>query len=295
MEATHRFAFEAIGTSWEIQTSRPLTDDLREGVTDRIEVFDAIYSRFRPHSLVPEMAMADRGGVFRFPPEAAALFDLYDRLHAATSGAVDPLVGRDLDLLGYDADYTLQPDVPAIARYARERRTWASDIERHGSTITTHRPVVLDVGAAGKGLLVDIVAGMLRDARFEAFVVDAGGDLIHHGETPLEVGLEHPTAPDMAVGIATLKNRALCASGINRRAWRDAHHVLDARTGVPTRDVVATWAVATDAMTADGLATALFFVSSDRLAQSFQFAAMRVFADGRAVVDPAFPGKMFEE
>ena len=37
------------------------------------------------------------------------MFDLYDRLVAATDGAVDPLVGRQLELLGYDPTYSLTP------------------------------------------------------------------------------------------------------------------------------------------------------------------------------------------
>jgi thiamine biosynthesis lipoprotein len=121
----HSFAFEAIGTSWEIQTARPLSEDTRQGMLDRIEAFDVVYSRFRPDSLAAEMSRAETGGVFRFPADAVRLFDfdLYDRLHTATSGAADSLVGRDLELLGYDAAYTLRPDVPAIARYSMERRT----------------------------------------------------------------------------------------------------------------------------------------------------------------------------
>ncbi len=60
---------------------------------------------------------------------------------------------------------------------------------------------------------------------------------------------------------------ALCASATNRRAWGDGlHHVLDARTGVPVRSVVATWAVGADAMRADAIATALFFEGGPELA-----------------------------
>ena len=57
-----------------------------------------------------------------------------------------------------------------------------------------------------------------------------------------------------------LRDGALAASAVNRRAWGDGlHHVIDALTGLPTASVVATWALAPDALHADGLATALFF------------------------------------
>jgi FAD:protein FMN transferase len=286
-----KFESDAIGTSWEIGTPNPLAASLQRRILDRIERFDATYSRFRADSLVARIATADTGGRFELP-DAVPLFDLYDRLHAATGGAVDPLVGRDLELLGYDRTYSLQHDPLAIARYSHERRNWRKDVVRHGSSIAARRPVVVDVGAAGKGYLVDIVADILRTEGLDAFVVDGSGDLLHAGQTPLDVGLEHPSDPGLVIGVAHLNGRALCASAVNRRAWGPFHHVVDGRTGVPVRDVIATWVVADDAMTADGLATALFFTSADRLTASFRFSFVRMFADGRAEISPNFDGEL---
>ena len=112
--------------------------------------------------------------------------------------------------------------------------------------------------------------------------------------SPLRIGLEHPFDARLAIGVAHLKNRALCASAVNRRAWGDGlHHVIDGRTGIPARDVVATWVVADDAATADGLATALFFVPAERLAPAFRFSWVRMFADGRAEISADFDGELF--
>jgi thiamine biosynthesis lipoprotein len=288
-----KFTFDAIGTSWEIDAPQPLASSLRQAILERIERFDTAYSRFRSDSLVTRIASASDGGRFRFPDDAPALLDLYDRLYVATSGAVDPLIGRDLELLGYDPHYTLTHDPIAIARHSHERPTWKADIQRHGPVVVTQRPVVIDVGAAGKGYLVDIVAEMLRNEGMDAFVVDGSGDLIHAGSEPLNVGLEHPLDPTLAIGVARVKGRALCASASNRRCWGAFHHVLDGRTGVPVRDVIATWVVADDALTADGLATALFFTDAERLAASFEFSFVRMFADGRAEISPNFDGELF--
>ncbi|NTJ11536.1 FAD:protein FMN transferase [Rhizobium lusitanum] len=288
-----KFEFDAIGTSWEIDTLKPLAVALQRCILDRIERFDACYSRFRTDSLVARIAAANTGGTFEFPDDSIRLFDLYDRLHVMTHGAVDPLVGRDLELLGYDAEYSLRHDPLAIARYSQERRSWAVDVARRGSRITTQRPVVIDLGAAGKGYLVDIVADILRSAGNREFVVDGGRDLVHAGLKPLDVGLEHPSDPGLVIGIAHLDGRALCASAINRRAWGQFHHIIDARTGVPVRDVIATWVIANDAMTADSLATALFFTAPDQLSEVFQFSFARMFADGRAESSPNFDGELF--
>ncbi|MFC8626876.1 FAD:protein FMN transferase [Streptomyces anulatus] len=292
---TSRFAFDAIGTQWRVETEAPLDQDVRQHILDRAERFDATYSRFRPDSLVSRIASAPEGGRFTFPDDSLALFDVYDRLFAATDGAVDPLVGRDLELLGYDAAYTLRPAPEAVrAEHARDRPTWAADVGRDGPCVLTRRPVVIDVGAAGKGYLVDLLSAVLDGAGYTGFVVDASGDLLHRGRRATRVGLENPFAARQVIGVAEVRDRALCASGVNRRSWGDGlHHVLDARTSVPADRVVATWVVAERAACADGLATALFFTGAGRLAQSFDFTCVRVRSDGRAEISPDFPGELF--
>jgi FAD:protein FMN transferase len=289
-----RFTFDAIGTTWEIDTPSPLEMLARRRILGRIERFDVTYSRFRPDSLVSRIASSPEGGCFTFPEDATALFELYDRLHTCTEGAVDPLVGRDLELLGYDRTYSLTPDMAGLQCHSRARPRWSKDVRREGPSLLTQRPLVVDVGAAGKGYLVDIVACILREEGLSSFLVDASGDLLHSGASPLRIGLEHPFDAGLAIGVAHLKDRALCASAVNRRAWGDGlHHVIDGRTGVPVSDVVATWVVADDAATADGLATALFFVPADRLAHGFRFSWVRMFADGRAEVSADFDGELF--
>jgi thiamine biosynthesis lipoprotein len=291
---TSRFEFDAIGTFWQIDTPVPLGAEVRDRVLDLVEHFDGVYSRFRHDSLVTRIAEAAEGGTFCFPSDAAPMFDLYDRLHEGTDGAVDPLVGRDLELLGYDSDYSLGADEKAIASTAVERQVWCRDVKREGATITTRRPLVIDVGAVGKGRLVDLVAGLLTEDGFEDFIVDGGGDICHRGRSKLDVGLEHPLDPALVIGIADVSGNSICASASNRRNWGDGlHHVLDGRTGRPTGDIIATWAIAPDTATADGLATALFFGPSERLMTAFDFAFVRMFADGRVEVSDNFDGEVF--
>jgi thiamine biosynthesis lipoprotein len=194
--------FSAIGTQWRIDTERPLEPDTHGELAALIDGFDRTFSRFRDDTLVTRMARSTPGGRFEFPAPAAGLFDLYDRLVDVSHGAVDPLIGRRLELLGYDATYGLRP---AANRELNDERAqparWRADVDRHGTTLTTRRPVVLDVGAAGKGYLVDLVAELLVSHGHDAYVVDAGGDLRHRGDTPLRVGLEHPGDPQRVVGV----------------------------------------------------------------------------------------------
>ncbi len=154
-------------------------------------------------------------------------------------------------------------------------------------------PATIDVGALGKGRLVDLVADVLAEYLDGDLIVDASGDLAVRG-TSVRVGLEHPYDPTRAIGVVSVQNAALCASAINRRAWGDGlHHVLDARTGAPVRAYAATWALADTAMRADALATALFFDGGPELAASWDAAWVRMSTDGRVEWSPGFPGEIF--
>ena len=283
----HAWTFEAIGTAWQIDTREPLPDDVQADVLGCIEEFDRTWSRFRDDSLVT--AIARGAGEWELPDHADRLLGFYDDLHDATAGAVNPLVGRTLSDLGYDASYSLTATSAPAAVPA-----WDS-VSRNGRMIVTIEPVLLDVGAAGKGLLVDEVSSIISRHTLQ-FTVDASGDIYHGGTTPIRVALEHPADPTRAVGIAELDPEdTLCASATNRRAWGDGlHHVLDARTGRPTSDVVATWVVvAQSCMWADGLATAHFFAEPQMLMDRFQHEYVRMHADGRIEWSPDFPGEIF--
>ncbi|MCU1414994.1 MAG: FAD:protein transferase [Microbacteriaceae bacterium] len=279
--------FAAIGTSWSIETPDILDAALVTRVEGRIEEFDRTWSRFRSDSLVS--TVAESGGSYDFPADAPQLFDLYDELFRATDGAVTPLVGRGLETLGYDREYSLTPTGPAAPA-----DDWSAEVSRRGSRLITDAPVLIDVGAAGKGYLVDLVGELLTDAGVREFVIDASGDLLVSVASPRRIALEHPFDPSLAIGVVTMSRGSICASGSNRRVWGSGlHHILDGRTGEPTRDIVATWAIADAALVADGLATALFFADPAVLAETFEFEYVRLFASGRAESSPAFPGELF--
>lgn len=252
----------------------------------RCEGFDKQWSRFRDDSLVARIA--ESPGTWRLPDDAPPLLELYRRLYEATGGAVSPLVGRALEQLGYDRSYSLRPAGP-VAPIPR----WEDAIAWDGETLTTLAPVVLDIGAAGKGRLVDLVAEVLRGSGVLGFTIDASGDILHAGASPLRVGLEHPLDPSRAIGIAVVDGGAICASASNRRSWPGAHHIVDALTGVPTGRVIATWALARDAAVADGVATALFFADPEALGVEFEVEWVRMMHDQTVQSSAGFPGELF--
>jgi FAD:protein FMN transferase len=274
-QARVRVRFAAIGTAWTLDIFEHLDDkraqEVEAAVRGRIAQFDRCYSRFRDDSLVARMAR--EAGAYELPPDARPLLDLYQEIYALTDGAVTPLVGQLLSDAGYDAQYSLRPG------QLRRSPRWEDTLEYAWPRLVLRQPALMDVGAAGKGYLVDVVAAVLREHNVRAFCVDAGGDMTYQNPAGgvLRVGLEHPTAADQAIGVAELApGHSLCGSAGNRRAWGTFHHIIDPRTLDSPKHLHAMWVVAPTTLLADMLATCLFFVSPERLKRyTFEYALVR--------------------
>lgn len=280
--------FEAIGTPWTIDTPVTLPEGLKQAISTRIDEFDRTYSRFRGDSLVSQVAT--RPGDYSFPPDIVDLFSLYESLYRATRGALTPVVGHALSHWGYDAQYRLKPAAgrpPSIPPF--------SDVlTLEGTTLIAPRPVSIDIGAAGKGYLVDQVFGIIREAGIDDVVVDASGDIRAHTSQPERVGMEHPSDPERVVGVVELSGHSLASSSPNRRSWAPGvHHILDALTGLPTSTLRASWVVAPECAVADGLATALFVAEPEVLEEYFSFQWAIIDGSGVLTHSTHFPGEVY--
>jgi FAD:protein FMN transferase len=278
-----KWELEALGTGWSIETPSNLEETTKRLISQRIEAFDRAYSRFRDDSLV---AALRHPGIYEFPPDITAILKFYECLYELTDGRVTPLIGSMLEQAGYDALYsfvprTIEPTPPFSAL------GWDGN-----RTLTVIEPIVLDIGAAGKGYLVDSISEILEERGVRQYVIDASGDIKQKG--PAErVGLEHPFDTTRVIGVANVVDASICASAVNRRRWGEFHHVFDPISRRPVDDIVATWAVSNDAMVADGLATALFFVPPEVLATNFQYQYVVVRRDGTIDYSQDFDGELF--
>ena len=282
--------FEAIGTQWRIDIdggSPEALSSLGKKLMDRIGLFDKAYSRFRGDSLVAEMAR--KPGTYELPADAEPMMSLYEKLYRVTDGHITPLIGQAISDAGYDAGYSLveRPMAPPPA--------WEEAISYSHPRLTLKSAALLDFGALGKGLLIDIVSGIVREEGFEAFCADAGGDMLRSDPRGsfLRVGLEDPGNEKKAIGIALISNGALCGSAGNRRAWGRFHHILNPKTLESPRDIVATWATAKTALLADAMATSLFFTERQKLQREFEFESLVLYADYSTDRSDGFQAELF--
>lgn len=283
-----KLSFEAIGTRWVIDCFNSSADknEIESLVLDRIEEFDKTYSRFRSDSVVYKASR--KAGEYILPPDSKSLFQLYDSLYQITDKSFTVLIGNTLSEAGYDSSYSLSPKkinkVPDIS----EVYSW------NYPTLTMKKPYILDFGGLGKGYLVDIISDLLKENGVESFCVDAGGDMYCHNlESPMRVGLENPNDFKQVIGVVEINDKSICASSGNRRRWSGFHHIIDAKNLKSPENILATWVVAKDTITADGIATSLFLTTPEKLSKYFDFDYFILFPDFTFRKSKNFQGELF--
>ncbi|MCX6714222.1 MAG: FAD:protein FMN transferase [Candidatus Uhrbacteria bacterium] len=283
--------FEAIGTHWKIDLLTEISDsqasDIFKLIQKRIAVYDKHYSRFRDDSLIA--SMSKQSGEYVLPDDAKPLFDLYEKMYRLTNGSVTPLIGNVLSDAGYDATYSLEPKSLSSPMH------WELAMEYAFPKLLIKQPVLIDVGAAGKGYLIDIVGDLLQRNGVSAFTINAGGDILHADvpEKKIRVGLEHPNDSTSVIGVAQIGNESICGSAGNRRAWKQFHHIMDPFTLTSPKHLAAVWVIAKNARTADALTTCLFFVEPEVLQKEFDFAYLIVSAEYTFKMSQDFPAELF--
>lgn len=287
-----RFRYQSMGTQWAVSIWDPLDpvvrDAIQRDVVAQSRQFDGTFSRFQETSLVSRLSV--QTGIVEVPAHMVSMLRLYQHLHNLSDGACNPLVGFTLSDLGYDSTYALRAKhtVRPVPDFHRALRI-VDDTH-----IELRQPVLIDVGALGKGFFVDVLSQYLQRQGIRRFLVDGSGDVFYQGDgTPIRAGLEHPGDTSKVIGVVPLEHGSLCASSGNRRAWEDRHHIVDPRSLRSPNSILATWVLAPTAALADGLATCLFFTEPERFLAEFRFEYCILNHEYKVKRSPGFLAELF--
>jgi thiamine biosynthesis lipoprotein len=220
--------------------------------------------------------------------------EAYDA-YLSTDGVFDPRVLDDLTDLGYGKSILEQPlesDAPsALGPMRPPLQPWTPTFDSEYSRVAVG-PRQIDLGGIGKGLAVRWSSEILKNASFDAFLIDAGGDLYVHGCPPGEIGwrigIEHPLHPERHIAILELSNVACTTSSTRIRQWKIAgntvHHLIDPATGRSGgTGLLSVTTVAPDPATAEIWSKYLFLQGADNVADaaaSRDIAALWIFDNG---------------
>jgi thiamine biosynthesis lipoprotein len=284
----HRHDFRAMGTSVTLLGPDAFAWCLAPAVARVESVFAREEDRFSRFRETSELTRLNRraGRWVDVSPRFEELVRLAIVHAGATGGLFDPTVLDAIIAAGYDRDFD---EVLAGARGAlhpsRPCGRW-TEVEVSGGAIRLPPGVGLDLGGIAKGFTVDLAVEAAIETGLPWALVSAGGDLRLLGDAPpIDVAIEDPADPRTSPARVTLLEGALATSSVMARAWGDGlHHVIDPRTGTPSRtdaiqatvwaptcaeaEVLATWALLTGRDATRALPCAIVTVDGD-LVMSF--------------------------
>ncbi len=181
----------------------------------------------------------------------------------------------------------------ACAKLARP--LWSIDDEHGTVTMLTEAAVCFD--ALAKGYIIDRAIAVAQAAGVADIVLEIGGDLRVSGESSSRIAVADPREPaENAPSLCDLdlRNASVATSGGYARGFKIAgkhySHIFDPRTGRPVEQILQATVIASDATTADALATILSVLSPEAgialVAKTAGAASMTVDAQGEQHASP---------
>jgi thiamine biosynthesis lipoprotein len=163
-------------------------------------------------------------------------------------------------------------------------------------TVFLEKPgMQIDIGGIGKGYAAERAAAVMRNAGATGGLIAVAGDFRIFGRradgTSWPIGIQHPRRSGAVLAILESVDEAVSTSGdYERFFFKDGiryHHILDPRTLQPARRCQSVTIVASDATTADGLATGVFVMGPEKglaLVERLGLGAVIVDATGRVTI-----------
>lgn len=228
------------------------------------------------------------------PVALQPLLRLAEDWRSRSEGAFDARSGGLVALWGFDNDEAFR-DAPPGDDAIADARTALVEAPGFGDDDTHYGPapqVQWNLGGIAKGDALQRASQRLRDAGFDNHIINAGGDLVVHGERgprAWRVAVRHPrprTGASLLTAIET-GNEAVFTSGDYERFFEfdgvRYHHIIDPTTGRPTQALRSVTVVDADAIAADAASTALFVAGDGWRAMARRLGmetVMVMYADG---------------
>jgi thiamine biosynthesis lipoprotein len=282
----------AFGSSWRLVAGGTANRDaLRSAFEEIIASVDRSMSPFLTDS---ELSRFNRASTTDWQPLSADLCQVVNeglRVGTLTSGAFNPTVGPLVGKFGFgpirDGGLGVAKEIAVRKGAARKARPELS----------------LDLCGIAKGYALDRMAAACVDQGLSDFLLEVGGEVVAKGRHPSgrfwQVAIERPVEGSTAFQrLVVLDGASLATSGdkVNSYLYRGRRysHIIDPLTGEPVQSALASvTVVASHAVTADALATALFAMGAERgpaFAQDARLEALFVMREGKSTRELATAG-----
>jgi len=241
----------------------------RASAAARAEIrrLDAVFSDYDPASEARRLCDGAKvGSPMHVSDDLFRILAASQQLSLASGGAFDVTVGPLSKLWRRTLRRGVLPDAEAIADARNRAGHKLVELDPGQSTVTLLKPRMrLDFGGIAKGYALDAALEVLRRHGITRALLEFGGD-IRLGDAPPDrkgwrIGIDRLDNEGPPRHILVLANVAVATSGdasqhvkIDGRRYS---HVVDPRSGIALADHGSVTVIAPNAMTADGLASAV--------------------------------------
>ena len=255
-------------TLYESQHEKGLQD--LEELVRTVETTENQLSTWKSDSEISRLNRLPVAEAFTLSPSLCVLWRNLEFWVNRTGGSFDPSVGALTNAWGIHRNFRI-PTEKEIAVALQD--TGFQFFERTECRVVKVRPVVIDVGAFGKGEAIDRALQVANDRKMGPLLVDFGGQLGTRGTPPGKTGWDsflanpvHRQEPSRVH--INLKSGSLSTSGGSERdgevqGKRIGHH-LDPKTGRPVEFFGSVTVWREKALEADILSTALYVMEPEK-------------------------------
>ena len=227
-----------------------------------------------------------------------------NEISKASDGCFDISIGALLDLWGFDVEGGLLPGKGEFSESLNSVGYKAIHIDEMASTVELKKKGMrIDLGGIAKGYAVDRAFQLLTSRGYRNMIVNAGGDMRVGGKKingPWVIGIQDPRDRSRILASFDASEIAVATSGDYERHFvkdgKRYHHLLNPFTGLPARQCRSVTILAKDALSADGLATAVFVMGPKRglrLIKTMEgVKGLIVSADGEIIQSEGLKGKI---
>lgn len=143
----------------------------------------------------------------------------------------------------------------------------------------------INLSGIAAGYAVDLAVDKLKSYGIKKGLVNCGGDIRVFGNKIWKIGIKNPRA-DGIIKVLKLKNKAVTTSGDYEKYFiKDGlrySHILDPKTGYPSKNCISVSVIADKCILADALATGIFVMpieKSKKLLDSLDIQAVIITPD----------------
>ena len=202
------------------------------------------------------------------------------QLHGLSGGRFDPGVCALVRLWHFESAESLAaatgPPSAAEIRSLQARQGTLADLRFDGQTLSTSRPLCLDLGGMAKGTAVERARVIFARYGIQSALLDIGGSsqlaIGQNGARPWFIGLQHPRENRVIGRLALKPGETTATSGDYEHAYfqggRRYHHVLDPSTGQPTAGIAGVTVLAGDAELAEAATKAVMVAGAARFSET---------------------------